>query len=85
MIVGVGSGIAQVLTATDHTRSVMARSAAQVVGQLVNALTTPYAVATVVLLYYDRRVRTEALDVQMFAEMLGTPGASEDPAAGGAA
>ena len=53
----------------------------QVIGQLLSALTTPFSVAAVVLLYYDRRVRTEALDVQMMAESLATPEAGAGPAA----
>lgn len=42
----------------------------QVLGLAVNILTTPFMVAVMVLLYFDRRVRTEALDVQMAAENL---------------
>ena len=36
----------------------------------VGILTTPFLFAVIVLLYYDRRVRTEALDVQMLADRL---------------
>lgn len=73
IIVGVGGYVAQIAAADDPTRSLLARAGSQIVGQLVQALTTPFAVVTTVLLYYDRRVRTEALDVQMFAETLDTP------------
>jgi hypothetical protein len=34
------------------------------------SLATPFSTAVYVLLYYDRRVRTEALDVQLMAERL---------------
>jgi len=48
--------------------------AAQVVGQVLSQIartvTVPFSIGTTVLLYYDRRVRTEALDVQMMAEAL---------------
>jgi hypothetical protein len=37
----------------------------------VGVLTTPFLAAVIVLLYFDRRVRTEALDVQMMADRLG--------------
>lgn len=36
----------------------------------VGVLTTPFMASVIVLLYFDRRVRTEALDVQMAAERL---------------
>lgn len=38
---------------------------------LVSALTTPFMTAALTLLYYDRRVRTEALDLELAAERLG--------------
>jgi len=43
----------------------------QVLGILAGALTAPFFVATLVLLYYDRRVRTEALDLEVATERLG--------------
>lgn len=46
----------------------------QVLSGLVNALTIPFSIGCTVLLYYDRRVRTEALDVQMMAESLNADG-----------
>jgi len=45
----------------------------QVLGLGVSVLTTPFLVAVIVLLYFDRRVRTEALDVQMAADRLAEP------------
>jgi hypothetical protein len=39
---------------------------------LVSALAAPFSVAVMVLLYYDRRMRTEAMDVQAMAERLPT-------------
>lgn len=38
---------------------------------LIPVLTTPFLVNVMVVLYYDRRVRSEALDVQMVTERLG--------------
>ncbi|HEX5870229.1 MAG TPA: hypothetical protein VFY65_07440 [Longimicrobium sp.] len=54
-------------------------SAGQVVAQQmlamgVGILTTPFLVAVIVLLYFDRRVRTEALDVQMATDSLAVAG-----------
>lgn len=49
---------------------VMAQYAARAVGQLAASLTLPFSVGATVLLYFDRRVRTEALDVRMAAEAL---------------
>jgi hypothetical protein len=43
----------------------------QLLTWLAAALTTPFLPAVFVTLYYDRRVRTEALDVQMLTEQLG--------------
>jgi hypothetical protein len=42
----------------------------QVAGLLSGALTFPFFIGCFVLLYYDRRVRTEALDLEMAAEGL---------------
>ncbi|HEX6369565.1 MAG TPA: hypothetical protein VF006_11665 [Longimicrobium sp.] len=46
----------------------------QVLGMGVGILTTPFLVAVIVLLYFDRRVRTEALDVQMATDSLAVAG-----------
>jgi hypothetical protein len=83
MAVGGAGVVANVLAAGDATRSLEVQALMQVVTTLVSALTTPFSIAGVVLLYYDRRVRTEALDVQMMAEALGGPGAPESPAGPG--
>jgi hypothetical protein len=39
----------------------------QALSSLVNALTYPFSVAATVILYYDRRVRAEGLDVELMA------------------
>jgi Na+/proline symporter len=39
--------------------------AQQLLSLAVSILTAPFLPAVIVLLYYDRRVRTEALDVQL--------------------
>jgi hypothetical protein len=46
----------------------------QVLSMGVGILTTPFMVAVIVLLYFDRRVRTEALDVQMMTDSLAVAG-----------
>ena len=42
----------------------------QVANSLTSALTTPFMIASLVILYFDRRVRTEAFDVQLAADAL---------------
>lgn len=42
----------------------------QAANLLIGTLTVPFLSATLTLLYYDRRVREEALDVQLLAEQL---------------
>jgi hypothetical protein len=42
----------------------------QVLALGIGVLTNPFLVAVMVLLYYDRRVRTEALDVQILTDRL---------------
>jgi hypothetical protein len=45
----------------------MSRGFVSALGALVNALTYPFSVAATVILYYDRRVRAEGLDVELMA------------------
>ena len=40
----------------------------------VSVFTSPFMMAVIVLLYFDRRVRTEALDVQMMTDRLAVAG-----------
>lgn len=42
---------------------------------LLNAALQPFSILPVVIFYYDRRARTEALDVELWAERLERPGA----------
>ena len=42
-------------------------------GALVGCLTIPFLAASLTLLYYDRRVRTEALDLEVAADALAVP------------
>jgi hypothetical protein len=52
----------------------------QVLAGLARTLVIPFWLGTKVLLYYDRRVRTEALDVQMMTESLNAlPGGPMGP------
>lgn len=48
--------------------------AEQVLSVLANVLTAPFLASVMVLTYYDRRVRTEALDVRLAAERLAVAG-----------
>lgn len=48
--------------------------AQQVLAWIAGVLTTPFMVSVFVLTYFDRRVRTEALDVQVMTESLATAG-----------
>jgi hypothetical protein len=61
------------IDATEFTRPWLA-FAVNSGGQLLSALTWPFSIAALVLLYYDRRVRAEALDVQLAAEQLPVAG-----------
>jgi hypothetical protein len=47
----------------------------QLLAWTVIVLTMPFLPAVLVMLYYDRRVRTEALDVRILTEQLGLAGA----------
>jgi len=47
--------------------------AMNLLSSLLSALTYPYFAAVMVLLYYDRRVRTEALDLEMATDRLAGP------------
>jgi hypothetical protein len=66
MGVGLGTGV---MTDPDAMSST-AMWLQHALSMMVSALTYPFLVATFVLLYYDRRVRVEALDVQIAAEGL---------------
>lgn len=46
----------------------------QAVSVAVGALTTPYMTASLVVLYYDRRVRKEGLDLELAAERVSPAG-----------
>ena len=65
---------AQFTSPTPVQPSLGALIAQQVLTWGVSVLTVPFMVAVVVLQYYDRRVRTEALDVQMAADALAVAG-----------
>jgi hypothetical protein len=81
--VGTIGTVGGLLLADGNPRLAMAaQTVAQVLQQLAGTLTIPFSLTATVLLYYDRRVRTEALDVQMMAESLAAPPASPPPAPG---
>jgi hypothetical protein len=77
MIVTIGGIIA---SGGDPEALMAAQAVGQVLSQLARTLTIPFSIGTTVLLYYDRRVRSEALDVQMMAESLAPSPASPQPA-----
>jgi hypothetical protein len=78
MLVGATAGAAMVGAALssgdpDAVEGTMGLFSAvtNVLSILLSALTTPFMTAALTLLYYDRRVRTEALDLEMATERLG--------------
>jgi preprotein translocase subunit SecG len=71
-----------VLSGGDPDAIMAAQAVGQVLSQITRTLTIPFSIGTTVLLYYDRRVRSEALDVQMMAESLA-PAPAPAPAAPG--
>ena len=68
------------LVGGDMQKAMAVQAVGQVLSQLARTLTIPFSVGAVVLLYYDRRVRSEALDVQMMAESLAATPPPEQPA-----
>lgn len=68
------------IAGNDPGMMMAAQGVGQVLGQVARTVTLPFSLGATVLLYYDRRVRTEALDVQMMAESLATAPAMETPA-----
>jgi len=73
-----------VISGGDPDTLMAAQAVGQVLSQLTRTLTIPFSLGATVLLYYDRRVRTEALDVQMMAESLPqAPAGAPVPAAPG--
>lgn len=77
--IGVLSGGLTEIFNPDAVRSVADSTSRVIVEQLlawlVIILTMPFLPSVLVMLYYDRRVRTEALDVQILTEQLGLAGA----------
>ena len=68
------------LTGFDPDKMMAVQGVGQVLSQVARTLTIPFSIGTTVLLYYDRRVRSEALDVQMMAESLAPSPTSPQPA-----
>ncbi|HKP76132.1 MAG TPA: hypothetical protein VJT67_11360 [Longimicrobiaceae bacterium] len=81
MAVGMVTTIGGLLLSHGDPSLIMASQAVgQVLSQVARTLTIPFSLGATVLLYYDRRVRTEALDVQMMAESLAAAPRVETPA-----
>lgn len=59
-----------VISHGDPDKLMAIQGVGQMLSQVTRTLTVPFSLGVTVLLYYDRRVRTEALDVQMMAESL---------------
>jgi hypothetical protein len=70
-----GGFAATSLANTDMTAMVTSVVLQQMLTLLVNVITMPFLLSVIVVLYYDRRVRTEALDVRLVTEQLGLAGA----------
>jgi hypothetical protein len=79
--VGMLSVAGMIVTEGDPQAAAGIQAGTQVLSALVRTITVPFSLGCTVLLYYDRRVRTEALDVQMMAESLNA-GGGETPAGG---
>jgi hypothetical protein len=76
-VMGLTGGFAQLANpelAELATLSMTAIVTQQLLSILVSVLTAPFLPAVMVLLYYDRRVRTEALDVQIATARLELAG-----------
>jgi hypothetical protein len=77
--VSMGFGIPAAIMGTKSGAGLALYIVGQVISGLARTLVIPFWLGTKVLLYYDRRVRTEALDVQMMTESLNAlPGAPAD-------
>jgi preprotein translocase subunit SecG len=66
----------------DMSKMMGAQAVGQVLAQITQTLTIPFSAGALVLLYYDRRVRSEALDVQMMAESLAAAPPPPQPVPG---
>ncbi|TVP78591.1 MAG: hypothetical protein EA352_01915 [Gemmatimonadales bacterium] len=64
--------------------SLWATAVLQIVGPILNAITYPFLMAVVTLLYLDRRARTEAPDLARAVDSLATGAPGADPATPGA-
>jgi len=62
--------VGMVISHGDPGLMMASQGVGQVLGQVARTITLPFSLGATVLLYYDRRVRSEALDVQMMAESL---------------
>lgn len=62
-----------VLASATSADDPMTQGFVSALGALVNALTYPFSVAATVILYYDRRVRAEGLDVELMAATAPVP------------
>jgi hypothetical protein len=81
--VSMGFGIPAALMGPKSGAGLALYIVGQVLAGLARTLVIPFWLGTKVLLYYDRRVRTEALDVQMMTESLNAlPGAPAAPGYG---
>lgn len=75
LAVGASVGIGAMLAADEGTASsAVVVITSQLLSTLVSAATTPLLIAGLVLLYYDRRVRVEGLDLELATERLGSAG-----------
>jgi glycerophosphoryl diester phosphodiesterase family protein len=88
LVVGILAGVAQaivglplaVLQLTAFKHSVVGSAAVQAIGNsIAGILVTPLQAATLVVLYFDLRLRKEGLDPAQVAERIGVPVPAEGP------
>lgn len=80
MVGGIAGGIAGALLGGAATGALVVGA---VVQQVVGLVLYPLLSAGTTLFYYDTRVRSEALDVELMADALGGPGGGPDAAPAG--
>ncbi|HEX8392328.1 MAG TPA: hypothetical protein VF665_08245 [Longimicrobium sp.] len=71
LIAGLPGWAVQAVTMMGMEPGSMSAAIGAAVSTLLSAITYPFSIAATVILYYDRRVRAEALDVQLAANLAG--------------
>ncbi|MBB4639331.1 hypothetical protein [Longimicrobium terrae] len=71
IITGLPGWAVQILTSLQAEPGTMSAAIGAAASTVVGAITAPFSIAATVVLYYDRRVKAEALDVHLAAGMAG--------------